>query len=227
MIELRRRYSDSKGSDSPSFSRLPAGYQEVEYLESYTGSPYIKTDIKPPINCNFEAEVSINANGHLQSPLLDFSIFGCDLGWNSRGYSLGFDNAYANKFLGIYFHMQTNFTLSGYTSFLPNKNDFYKYKYESFNCYINNELYITSLSYISIDHPIYIFGINRSGNAIGISSNGTRIKRLRLYTSEDIADFIPCYRKEDEVAGMYDIVEGKFYTNAGTGEFIVGPEIIG
>jgi hypothetical protein len=44
MIELRRRYSGSKGSDSPSFSRLPAGYQEVEYLES-TGMQYIKTGV--------------------------------------------------------------------------------------------------------------------------------------------------------------------------------------
>lgn len=34
MIELRRRYSGGKGSGSPSFSRLPKEYQEVEYLKT-------------------------------------------------------------------------------------------------------------------------------------------------------------------------------------------------
>ena len=99
MIELRRRYSG--GVQSPSFSRLPVGYQEVEYLESYTGSPYIKTDIKPPLNCNFEAEASINMNGHLQVPLIDITIFGCDKDWSSIGYSLGFDNAFGGKYVFV------------------------------------------------------------------------------------------------------------------------------
>jgi hypothetical protein len=38
---------------------------------------------------------------------------------------------------------------------------------------------------------------------------------------------IPCYRKADNVAGMYDLFSGEFYTNAGTGEFIIGPDVIG
>jgi len=34
---------------------------------------------------------------------------------------------------------------------------------------------------------------------------------------------IPCYRISDNKPGMYDLVNGAFYTNAGTGEFILGP----
>lgn len=37
--------------------------------------------------------------------------------------------------------------------------------------------------------------------------------------------FIPCYRKADNVAGIYDVENGVFYTNAGTGTFIVGPDV--
>ncbi len=37
--------------------------------------------------------------------------------------------------------------------------------------------------------------------------------------------FIPCYRKIDNVAGLYDVSNDVFYTNAGSGEFDVGPEI--
>ena len=40
-----------------------------------------------------------------------------------------------------------------------------------------------------------------------------------------IYDFIPCYRKSDNVAGMYDLVSEQFFTNVGTGEFIVGPNV--
>ena len=40
---------------------------------------------------------------------------------------------------------------------------------------------------------------------------------------EVIRSFYPVYRKSDSKPGMYDIVNGVFYTNQGTGEFLVGP----
>ena len=38
-------------------------------------------------------------------------------------------------------------------------------------------------------------------------------------------EFIPCYRKADNVAGLYDLVNGVFYTNAGSGTFAVGSDV--
>jgi len=40
-----------------------------------------------------------------------------------------------------------------------------------------------------------------------------------------IRNFVPCYRKADNVIGLYDMVEGKFYTNAGTGAFTKGADV--
>lgn len=40
-----------------------------------------------------------------------------------------------------------------------------------------------------------------------------------------VRDLIPCYRKEDNVAGMFDIINGTFYQNLGSGVFIVGNDI--
>jgi hypothetical protein len=34
-----------------------------------------------------------------------------------------------------------------------------------------------------------------------------------------VRNYIPCYRKSDNKPGLYDLVNGVFYTNAGTGEF--------
>ena len=49
-------------------------------------------------------------------------------------------------------------------------------------------------------------------------------------------DFIPCYSVENVIdaegrqypagtVGLYDLVEGKFYTNKGSGNFLTGLEI--
>lgn len=53
----------------------------------------------------------------------------------------------------------------------------------------------------------------------------------RLYkfvVSNDNAEklnLIPCYRKSDGEIGMYDLVNGVFYTNAGSGTFIKGEDV--
>lgn len=48
------------------------------------------------------------------------------------------------------------------------------------------------------------------------------------YREDDVEklDLIPCYRKSDSKPGMYDLVTKQFFTNAGTGEFTVGPDVI-
>lgn len=40
-----------------------------------------------------------------------------------------------------------------------------------------------------------------------------------------LREFVPCYRKADSVAGLYDLVNDVFYTNAGTGTFVVGGDV--
>lgn len=53
-----------------------------------------------------------------------------------------------------------------------------------------------------------------------------KIYEFKLYDNDILVrNFIPCYRKSDNVAGMYDIVSGKFFTNDGTGSFAVGNNI--
>ena len=47
--------------------------------------------------------------------------------------------------------------------------------------------------------------------------------KIRI-AGEEIKSMYPVYRKADSKPGMYDIVNGVFYANQGTGEFIVGPD---
>lgn len=53
-----------------------------------------------------------------------------------------------------------------------------------------------------------------------------KLYMCKLYNSGTlIKNFIPCYRRSDMKPGLYDIVGRKFYTNQGTGEFLLGPSI--
>ena len=45
------------------------------------------------------------------------------------------------------------------------------------------------------------------------------------YEGEPLLELIPCYRKSDNVIGLYDMVGGTFYTNNGTGTFTKGDDV--
>lgn len=93
--------------------------------------------------------------------------------------------------------------------------------------YFGNKVYYDgnlALSYsqqTTCNFNIYLFGENRGDTVTGYSS--CKIYQVRLYKNGTIVRYmVPCVRVSDNVAGMYDIVEGNFYTNAGTGTFTVG-----
>ena len=45
------------------------------------------------------------------------------------------------------------------------------------------------------------------------------------YAGVLVRNFIPAKRNSDNVLGLYDLVNNVFYTNAGSGTFIAGPEV--
>lgn len=70
----------------------------------------------------------------------------------------------------------------------------------------------------------YIFGTNRGGT-FNEPSDNLSVYYCKIYDNGTlIRNFIPAKRNSDNVLGLYDIVNSKFYTNAGTGTFIAGPE---
>lgn len=70
----------------------------------------------------------------------------------------------------------------------------------------------------------YLFAKNQGGSA---SNEATvRMYNCVLYANGTLVrNFVPAKRNSDNVLGMYDTVSGQFFTNAGTGTFIAGPEI--
>ena len=205
--------------------RLPVEYQEVEYIES-TGTQYIDTGIVLNNGCVITldfliAEASTNR-----------TIYG----WRRKGrYTEPYQamvGANASK---------TRYIAVGRAS--TNVPQCFKYDVRNkvlidsaneqvlvnnlvVNCganFSNGKAFDENGS--SVVHP-YLFALNNAGTPLAISKDSRIYAYSVQYGGELLQSFVPCYRKIDNVAGMYDVVNDVFYTNDGTGEFNVGADII-
>ena len=75
------------------------------------------------------------------------------------------------------------------------------------------------------DHEMILFGL-RTGELIDSRRFSGKLWSFKIWDNNVLVrDYVPCYRKEDNVVGMYDIVNDVFYTNLGTGEFLKGSDV--
>lgn len=216
MIELRRRYSGSKGSDSPSFSRLPAGYQEVEYLENtYDARLYFPVDFQTNDIISVETSFMITGRFSLYRDMCIIGVGGANkfaltISRNGNSFRYEIPNYPDRRYVDIYNDVAYDTE--------------YSIKINTINgSYVNDNL-ITDEVVKGNDYysgGVYIF--NR-GPLFEEPFLG-RLKELVLKTNTNTFHFIPCYRISDRKPGMYDIVNDVFYTNAGAGEFSYGQDV--
>ena len=87
---------------------------------------------------------------------------------------------------------------------------------------VNNITTNSGGSVINCD-PLVLFAKSHYGSIIEIAS--AIINYCLLYDDNIMREGLyPVYRKSDSKPGMYDIVNNVFYTNQGSGEFLVGPD---
>lgn len=82
-----------------------------------------------------------------------------------------------------------------------------------------NSTAFSSSGFTTSSWPLYFGGINENGSGTDRPFTG-QIYDIKIWQSTTLVrDFVPVVRNSDRVAGFYDKVENKFYTNAGTGSF--------
>ena len=186
--------------------RLPSTYQEVEYLQS-TGTQYIDTGYIPKINDVYKIKFSQTDIENNQV------IFGSR---TSGTYTDSLNQVYLNK---------SNSSAS------PNSLLFFSGTMSQ-NLLLteNNKIYELELNVNngSFDNTsnksLYLFSFNNMGSVTANSKSKMYV--FKIYNNDILVrNMVPCYRKSDNVKGMYDLIENKFYTNAGTGTFEVGNNI--
>lgn len=186
---------------------LPEEYQQVEYLES-TGTQYINAGLTTTGTQKFKLK------------WIDWKY--------SENYAalFGSNSQWGNTFL----------RLSG-VSFLTNSSPSYKAPSATGTCYGEIELYSNGTAPVgTINGDISMTSYSNTdgvGNTLTIFRGGAnnkyavaKLMYLQVYDGSTLQRyFFPCYRKSDGKPGMYDTVNGVFYTNAGSGEFILGPTV--
>lgn len=189
--------------------KLPSGYTELEYIQS-SGTQYIDTgfnpnqDTKIVTSVAFLGSVGENVLGSRNSSSDATNRFGI-ITFSSSSKIGSFFGSTATQAISLDSSVH-NYTLS--KAGLSVDGTSYGGAYETnFSC----------------TYPITLFAWNNGSN--GIVKNSSKIISCKIFSGEVLArDFIPC-KNPSGVIGLYDSVNNQFYQNAGTGTFIVGPEI--
>lgn len=187
-------------------NKIAKEYQRVYYIEG-TGGAYIKTNY----NATNESRVILD---------VELTTEGTDI----YGY---YNKNEKNRF---HIYNATGYIEAGWgeehRSLIKLRNKRYLFEFDKQNFYIDGQLKHTFSDFAFKSGNITIGMLYRSTGNLISNYSPQKIYRNTYYTNNVIVhDFVPCYRKTDNNVGMYDLVDGLFYENAGRGEFIAGPII--
>lgn len=195
-------------------SKLPDAYQEVEYIES-TGTQYIDTGYKLNTDCAIEFDYYLTSGE-------SFSPFGSFDGETTTGFTLYTKDNHSR--FG-YFEIGSGIGVTGnYNGYISNQRT--TAIYSKNGVYQNSNLvYSITTKYVASNFNCFLFCRNVGGVATGLGA--IRFYIFKIYDNDTLVrNFVPCYRKSDSVIGMYDTVSGNFLTNAGSGTFLKGSDVI-
>lgn len=221
MIELRRRYNGEV------YYNLPPKYQQVKYIqggwsETWDNLAYLLITEPIDSSCGLQVTYSLSSSTY-------GSIF-CSQTYGLGGMRIG--GTYGNSQRGYcYTNFNILFTFDTLSEALA-------YKVVNHNFLNDGILSVNTEGYeireftipvsLPSDSGFYLF-VNPQINATHpylFSQFINQIHDFKLSRGTDVVlHLVPCYRKSDNKPGMYDLINDVFYTNAGTGEFIVGPDV--
>lgn len=185
---------------------LPAEYQKVEYIKS-SGTQYINTGISTTryVTVRLDMQFTVSASS---SKIIIASSTGAGR-WFGMG-SLGTYGAGTGA----------NSDIDG----LLRKEIFVNFTASGISFTIDGVSYSKATS-SSPSTAYTMFAGRRTGSSMSFYASAKLYKATFQENGETIMDLIPCYRRLDNVVGLYDLVSKEFLLNSGTGSFTAGPDI--
>lgn len=198
---------------------LPTEYQEVEYIAT-SGTQYLDTGYVLKSN-KFRVDLIVQFTG------TNTATFASYVGFMKSSSAVTPRFGIHNYTGGTYMY-GADATIST-TSTVAKEKDFVIFNGtgSTQSLSVNGVVNSSSTSYNMSSNALSIYLGAR--NLAGAVNNAISAKFYRFKLSvggQKVRDLIPCYRKSDSVIGMYDIVNGVFYTNKGTGSFTKGHDLI-
>ena len=193
-------------------ARLPKEYQEVEYIQS-SGTQYIDTGFVSNQDTRLVADFQITA-----TPTSTLGIFGTrKTAGSTKGAFAIWNVSKAVRFDYNETPTSTGIATAGYHVVDINKNI----------ANIDGTSFTATYASFNSTYPIFLFAVNNGGTADSRMVSASWYSCQIYDNGTLVRDFVPCYRKADNVAGLYDLVNDTFHTNAGSGTFDVGDDVSG
>lgn len=201
-VPIKRSKIPHKQSSS---KRLPEGHNELKWIES-TGTQYINTLFVPNNNTRVVADIMSTSTEVRWA-------FGARRSSNAGTYCFAIMSATS---------IRTDFGSANKTGTVADALARTVVDKDKEICKFGDTIITNTAETFSADFSLYLGTINTAGTAATNGFQG-RYYPSQIYDNGTLVrDYIPDMLDSGEV-GLYDMVEGKFYPNAGTGVFLAGP----
>ena len=211
---------------------IPSDYQQVEYLEatqtSATSGGYFNTDVNSPEHTTLQFVAGFMPSGTQPTG-------------NTAQYIIGTRQTDTGNTNNVGFTIQISGTMDAIGSFSGNPGAYIS------QATINKRFDVTATwtaagltvsdgettvteEYATrgcVGYPICVFGLKKAANTQYTNTFNGRVYYAKAYADgELIVDMVPCYRKSDNVIGMYNKATGSFITASGSAAvFTAGPDV--
>lgn len=203
---------------SAAFAALPAGYTQLTYIES-SGTQYIDTGVVPQSNsrlvCDFQytslpASGGIAWNGWCAGGSRDALLFGISGGnFSASACSPGGGSI-------VYVSTGVPADVDRHTVDIQN----------SAMCFDDGNSFATGTlgNTFTENDTMYLFARHIGWSPGGANSHcSMRIYSCQIYAGDTLErNYIPACRNSDMAVGLFDLKNGEFFGNAGTGSFTMG-----
>lgn len=220
--KIEKKYYPSKGNSdfiSGPELHIPPEYTPVEYIES----DFDNTGNAPYIDTGIQASDKVNANVKFKFSQVNRWQHSCVIGGRAASTydnRLGF--SYNSSSGWRFDYKSTNYGKTA-SSYLNEQIASIVYNF----CSVNDGTDFTATqSSFTGSYTLWLFAYNTGGSVD--SAGEQRIYWCDIDASSGERAFRPVKRNSDGLAGMYDLVEKKFYTcvDSARKKFIAGPETV-
>lgn len=197
---------------------VPGEYTVVEYIGN-TSASYILTDYVPNTNTKIVADMNVHRGTASWQ-----TIFGA----RDDVYPGGNEYALFSRVNNDY-HFYPRITGNSYNYMTGTYDERITVMIEGNVVTVTKEdqtsySYTQSGSLSNLANPITIFALH-NGNNVG-DAGLLELYSFKVYENDTLLkNYVPCYRTSDDVIGLYETIDGVFYTNGGTGNFSKGEDL--
>lgn len=201
---------------------VPPEYKEVEYLRA-TGTQYIDLGFAATGTSEFEVDFLI------ENPITEATGHGWVFGTRNSvsTANFGLSTFPVNRYDGVFVYGNGNnvSAVSHNPYIVPNQRMQASFRNSRFVTSTGADEAISQMSFTQSRNEV-LFALRNEANSIEAYMKGN-IYSIKFWSNSTtlIREMYPCYRRSDSVAGFWDKANSVFYTNAGTGTFVVGADV--